>query len=65
MAETIVKLTLNKMLFSYMGRHELVDMWWHSPNKAFDGKTPDTVYQSGEEGRKAVSDYVQGCMGGW
>lgn len=59
-----VKLTLNKMLFAMFGRHELVDQWWISPNKGFDGKTPDEVYQSGEEGRRKVVNYILGFYGG-
>lgn len=55
---TIVKVTLNKALFAMLGRHDLVDQWWESPNKAFDGKTPNEVYLSGEEGRKQVAKYI-------
>jgi len=54
----IIKLTLNKALFSMLGRHELVDQWWETPNKAFDGKTPNEVYLSGEDGRKQVAKYI-------
>jgi len=55
---TVVKVTLNRLLFAMVGRAELVDQWWKSPNKAFDGKTPDEVYLSGEEGRKTISNYI-------
>ena len=55
---TIVKLTLNRLLFAMLGRTELVDQWWQSPNKGFDGKTPDEVYLSGEEGRQKVINYI-------
>jgi hypothetical protein len=41
-----------------IGRAELVDLWWDSPNKAFDGKTPNEVYFSGEEGRQKVINYI-------
>ena len=54
----IIKLTLNKALFAMLGRHELVDQWWETPNKAFDGKTPNEVYLSGEDGRKQVAKYI-------
>ena len=55
---TVVKVTLNRLLFAMLGRIELVDQWWQSPNKGFDGKTPDEVYLSGEDGRKKVADYI-------
>lgn len=54
----IIKLTLNKALFAMLGRHELVEQWWETPNKAFDGKTPNEVYLSGEDGRKQVAKYI-------
>lgn len=55
---TVVKVTLNRLLFAMLGRAELVDQWWQSPNKAFEGKTPDEVYLSGEEGRNKVANYI-------
>jgi hypothetical protein len=53
-----VRSQLNTILFALIGRWELVNDWWHSSNKAFDGKTPNEVYWSGEEGRVAVADYI-------
>jgi hypothetical protein len=58
MSETVIKLALNKILFALIGRHDLVEEWWHSPNRAFDMRTPDEVYQSGMEGRMAVKQYL-------
>ena len=55
---TIIKLTLNKYLYALLGRQELVDQWWESPNRAFEGRTPNEVYLSGEDGRKQVSKYI-------
>ncbi len=55
---TIIKLTLNRALFSMLGRQELVDQWWENPNRAFEGKTPNEVYWSGEDGRKKVAKYI-------
>ena len=55
---TVVKVSLNRLLFAMLGRAELVDQWWQSPNKGFDGKTPDEVYFSGEEGRNKVANYI-------
>jgi hypothetical protein len=59
----IVKVNLNKYLYTLLGRQELIDSWWHSPNKAFENKTPDEVYQSGEEGREKVAKYILGFIG--
>lgn len=55
---TDVKLTLNRLLFAMMGRAALVEEWWDTSNKAFDGKTPNEVYWSGDEGRKKVINYI-------
>jgi hypothetical protein len=48
-----------------MGSPQLVDGWWDSENKEFDGKTPDEVYQTGAEGRLRVYQYVLGCSDGY
>jgi hypothetical protein len=55
---TIVKVSLNKYLYALLGRQELVDTWWESPNRAFEGRTPNEVYWSGEDGRKQVAKYI-------
>ena len=55
---TIVKVSLNKYLYALLGRQELVDQWWESPNRAFEGRTPNEVYWSGEDGRKQVAKYI-------
>ena len=62
--EVVVKVTLNKMLFALIGRNELVEAWWSSPNKGFNSKTPDEVYQSGPDGRKEVARYIFNAYGG-
>ncbi len=41
-----------------LGRQELVDQWWENPNRAFEGKTPNEVYWSGEDVRKKVANYI-------
>jgi hypothetical protein len=64
MKEPIIKSDINRYLQSMLGRTELVDGWWYSPNKAFDGKTPDEVYQTGADGRKRVYEYVISCSDG-
>lgn len=59
-----VKPELNRYLFALLGRAELIDQWWYSPNKAFDMKTPDQVYQTGKEGRDTVANYILGMCDG-
>lgn len=56
----LVKLQIDKILMSMLGRKELVERWWYTSNKKFEDKTPYEVYQSGEEGRKKVNDYIVG-----
>lgn len=54
----VVKRTLDRILLGLLGRQELVDQWWVGANKAFDNKTPLEVYQSTEENRQKVIDYI-------
>ena len=54
----LVKIELDKYLYSLLGREDLVERWWHSKNIAFNNQSPYSVYQSGEEGRKQVNDYI-------
>lgn len=61
----IVKSDINRYLYAMIGSPQLVDGWWHSPNKAFDMKTPDEVYQENEDGRKRVYTYVLSCSDGY
>jgi len=65
MKEPIIKSDINRYLQPMLGRPELVDGWWNSENKAFDGKTPNEVYQTGAEGRLRVYQYVIGCSDGY
>ena len=60
MPEIFVKSQLDRMLLGLLGSIQLVDDWWNSSNKAFDGKTPLQVYHSGELGRIDVADYIVG-----
>lgn len=59
-----IKVTLNRILLSLVGREELVEEWWVSPNKAFEQKTPNEVYLSSDEGRQQVIDYILWYYGG-
>lgn len=56
--------TINKYLFAMLGSTELVEKWWLSPNKNWNGETPLSVYDRG--GQDEVMVYVQTCsQGGW
>lgn len=44
------------MLLALLGSQELVIRWWDSPNKAFDMKTPNELWESGE--KETVKDYL-------
>lgn len=56
--------TINKYLFAMLGSTELVEKWWSSPNKNWNGDTPLSVYDRG--GQDEVKAYVLMCSeGGW
>lgn len=44
---------LDKFLLSLLGSEELVHKWWNSPNKAFDMKTPQEVFDRDKDEVKA------------
>lgn len=56
--EVITKVQINRWLHAMLGREQLVYDWWHGANRAFEGQTPEQVYQSGAAGRAQVRDYV-------
>jgi hypothetical protein len=58
MKKIYTRTTLNGMLYELLGRAELVDQWWNSNNKAFDGKTPNEIYWANEQGRQEVANYI-------
>lgn len=49
------KETCDRLLASMLGSWDLVEKWWNSPNKAFDGKHPIEVF---ETDRKEVVNYL-------
>jgi hypothetical protein len=53
--EDKTKRKLNVCLFAMLGNDDLVNRWWESPNRAFDGKTPSEVF---EVDRQEVINYV-------
>jgi hypothetical protein len=41
----------------------LADAWWQQPNKAFEGKTPDSVFE--EDPIKIYTYLVKSAEGDW
>lgn len=64
MNEVIVKPMINRYLLAMIGVQSLVEDWWNIPNKNWNGKTPDEIYQSGPDGRLEVYRYVTMCAEG-
>lgn len=58
MKQIYVKSQLNRILFGLLGSYQLVDQWWHSSNREFNGKTPNEIYYSGEQGKQDVASYI-------
>lgn len=50
------KLQLNKILLALLGSQDLVSRWWESRNKAFDMKTPNELWESGEQ--ETIREYL-------
>ena len=60
------KTVINRYLFAMLGVQSLVENWWHIPNRNWNGKTPDEIYQSGPDGQKEVCNYVlRSAEGEW
>lgn len=58
-----MKKQCDALLFAMIGNKELVEQWWTSPNKAFEGKCPEAVFL---ENPRAVLSYIWGsCDGYW
>lgn len=58
MKKIYIKSELNVFLLALLGHWEIVDRWWNSSNKAFDGKTPNEIYWANEQGRQEVANYI-------
>jgi hypothetical protein len=41
-----------------LGSDALVARWWTSPNRAFNGLTPQELYDRNELGKHTVTSYV-------
>jgi hypothetical protein len=53
----ITKEKLDKVLLSLVGTSDLIEVWWNSPNKAFNMSNPWEVYNSAD--RLSVINYIQ------
>lgn len=49
------RVAINTSLLALVGDPKLVEAWWTSSNRAFDGKTPDEVFACDPQ---AVCDYI-------
>lgn len=49
------------MILSMVGK-DYANVWWNSPNKAFQGKTPNEVFDTDPE---QVYDYIIGHINGY
>ena len=56
MSEAELKNQVNQWLFQMMGSDDLVERWWLSPNRYWDGKTPQTVWN---QNHQEVVNYVR------
>jgi uncharacterized protein (DUF2384 family) len=45
------------ILKSLLGSDQMVAKWWASPNKAFDGETPDDLWHT-SKGKNKVYSYL-------
>jgi hypothetical protein len=47
---------MNRLLMPLLGNQRLVNLWWDTPNDAFDMKTPADVW---EYDQKQVFEYIR------
>jgi len=53
--------TLDQHLWALLGNWETVRTWWRSPNKHWQGRTPESIYETDP---KAVEGYIlRHCYG--
>ena len=50
-------ITLNQTLLAMLGNPELVDVWWHSPNRQWEYVSPHEIYTTNPQ---IVINYVLG-----
>ena len=49
---------INIALYGMLGSLEFVQRWWPGPNLAFQLKSPQEIWDSGEDGKDEVENYV-------
>ena len=57
----IMRNRCESMILSMVGK-DYANTWWNSPNKAFQGKTPNEVFDTDPE---QVYDYIIGHINGY
>jgi hypothetical protein len=55
---------LNRVLFSLLGREDLVKNWWVGPNYAFGLQAPADLWEDGAVGQEMVANYILGQLNG-
>lgn len=51
------------LLYSMLGNVDLVNQWWNTPNKGFDDKRPNEIWEKNPD---RVLKYLNLCAyGGW
>lgn len=54
-----MKTSLNSSVLAIVGENrQLAKRWWKSPNKAFDGKTPVSMWKGGSASKRTLRNYV-------
>ncbi len=59
-----LKQQCDELLFSLLGHEDLAERWWTTPNKGFEDRKPQELFE-GDEAMK-VFDYLNlHAYGGW
>jgi hypothetical protein len=56
--QVITKENCDLFLKALLGKDELIEKWWTGKNLGFDSQTPREVFDSGEEGKERVYEYI-------
>lgn len=52
------KESLDSALMAMLGRKDLVDRWWTSPNYYFNLSEPIDLWEKDDEGKLSVAHYI-------
>lgn len=52
------KRTVDRALMALLGRQELIDTWWSSPNYFFSLQHPIDIWNKDDDGKLSVAHYV-------